>query len=237
MKKYLCFLIALLLTACLLPVSAAAETCPACGKTVTWEAMPAKVPTEAGHYHYALEGDQTNSQWILPSGVTVCVDLKGYTLRSIGRMFNLSSGSALNILDSVGTGKAIATTGSNNVTGGVISIAENAKCSQYGGTLQLEAKYVSGRGVGTGGIVYMNKTCTYNLYGGVIQGADLVKSEYTLTYNGYGAAFYMAGGAQLNVYGGQIRSGSVPSGGKGPCVFLNSQNARHRQCQTGRSLL
>lgn len=225
MKKYLCFLIALLLTACLLPVSAA-ERCEACGQTVVWEAMPAKVPTDAGHYHYALEADQTISQWQLKDGVTVCLDLKGHTLRSSGRMFNLSSGSELNILDSVGTGYAIATTGSNNVTGGVITIAENAKCSQYGGTLQLETKYVSGKGVGAGGIVYMNKACTYNLYGGVIQGADLVKSEYTLTWNGYGAAFYLGSSARLNVYGGQILSGSVPEGGKGACVFVQTLGAR-----------
>lgn len=226
-KPFLLFITLLIGVILLLPVFAA-ETCPACGKTVTWETMPSSVPTAAGHYHYALSGDKTISQWQLKDGVTICLDLQGHTLRSSGRMFNLATGSELNILDSVGTGYAIATTGNNNVTGGVISIAENAKCSQYGGTLQLETKYVSGRGVGTGGIVYMNKTCTYNLFGGVVQGAELVKSEYTpaLTYNGYGSAFYMAGGAQLNVYGGEIRSGSVPEGGKGQCIFLNSKNAR-----------
>ena len=108
MKNFLCLLMALLLTACLLPVSAA-ETCPACGKTVTWETMPSSVPTAAGHYHYALSGDKSISQWQLKDGVTICLDLKGHTLRSSGRMFNLATGSELNILDSVGTGKCIAT--------------------------------------------------------------------------------------------------------------------------------
>ena len=227
MKKPFLLFITLLIGAVLLLPVLAAETCPACGETVTWETMPSSVPTAAGHYHYALSGDKSISQWQLKDGVTICLDLQGHTLRSSGRMFNLATGSALNILDSVGTGYAIAKTGSNNVTGGVISIAENAICSQYGGTLSLETKYVSGRGVGTGGIVYMNKTCTYNLYGGVVQGAALVKSEYTpaLTYNGYGAAFYMASSSRLNVYGGEIRSGSVPEGGKGACVLLQTKNA------------
>ena len=33
MKKYLLFLVALVLLVCLLPISAATETCPACGET------------------------------------------------------------------------------------------------------------------------------------------------------------------------------------------------------------
>ena len=223
MKKIACFLITLALAVCLLPVSAA-EVCPACGQTVTWETIPSSVPTAAGHYHYALAKEKTNSQWILKEGVTICLDLCGKTLRSEGRMFNLSTGSQLNILDSVGGGKAIAATGNNNVTGGLITIAKGAVCSQYGGTLSLETKYVANRGVGTGGIVYMSADCTYNLYGGTIQGTDLVQSEYTpaLTYNGYGAALYMANSAKLNVYGGQILSGTIPEGGKGECVYVRT---------------
>jgi len=109
----------------------------------------------------------------------------------------------------------------------VMIIKSGAVFNMYSGTLQLEEKYYEGAGVGTGGIAYMAETgATFNLYGGTVQGADLVISEYGLTYNGKGAAFFLHGAVQLNVYGGEITNGTLPEGGMGSCVYLNTNTAK-----------
>lgn len=227
MKKWISKLSILVTAICLMAFAVyaqKADTCQACGEAVNWETMPSSVPTAAGHYHYRLREDATCNQWELPNGVSICIDLCGNTIRSggKGRVFSLKNGAVLNILDSVGGGEIVGKTGTNNVTGGVMIMAAGSACNMYGGTMRLETKYVAGKGVGSGGIVYMNEAGTFNLYGGIIQGAQLVKSEYSLSVNGYGAAFFMSSNSALNIYGGQILSGTVPEGCKGVCVYMNS---------------
>lgn len=207
--------------------------CAACDKVVKWTALTetacaSVINTTAGNYHYYLNGNfQRSSQLTAVENTTVCLDLNGNTYTSTVRALYLRAGSTMSVMDFAGGGSIAATTGSNNPSGGVMVIKGNATFNLYGGTLLLNDKYVAGRGVGLGGIVYMVDTgAAFNLYDGTVQGANLVVSEYEMTPNGCGAAFYMSGATKLNVFGGRITAGTLASGCVGECVYLASKSPK-----------
>ena len=205
--------------------------CQHCKEVVKWNLLDAAACTTlkntAGEYHYYLANDFTRtSQISIFEGSKVCLDLYGKDLTVEQRALYARPDVQLSIMDSVGGGAVVGTTGTNNPTGGVMVVKAGAVVNLYSGTLRLDAFYKEGYGVGVGGIVYMNEAGTMNVYGGTIQGADLVMSEYKLSLNGVGAAFYMNSTAQLNVYGGQILAGTLAEGCIGECVYLKSTTAK-----------
>ena len=208
--------------------TATAHRCQHCKHMVKWTALNTTTLTNtAGEYHMYLSANYSGSQVSFAENTKVCLDLYGKTWKSSKRALYLKPNSQLNLMDTVGGGYVEATTAGNNPTGGVMVIKSGAVFNMYSGTLQLEEKYYEGAGVGTGGIAYMSETgATFNLYGGTVQGVDLVISEYDLTYNGKGAAFFLHGAVQLNVYGGEITNGTLPEGGMGSCVYLNTNTAK-----------
>ena len=229
MKKFFAILLSLALILGMVP-AAAAETVPTncqhCGEAVTWK--PVKGNTglfaTAGHHHLYLSEDYTGAQLNATNGAVVCLDLNGKQILTDGRALHIGADSQMNVMDSVGGGQVIGTTGSNNPSGGALAVGgAGGICNIYGGTYRLQTDEV-GQGVGTGGIIGMNAAGTINMYGGKVLGADLVFSNYPLTNNGRGAAVYLAAG-QLNVYGGEITSGTLPVGGRGECVYLLTASA------------
>lgn len=211
--------------------SAEHRYCQHCDTVVRWTKLTDKVcstiKTTAGRYHCYLAADYNRStQFTITANSAVCLDLCGNTMTVAQRALYLYSNVKLGIMDSVGGGEIVGTTGKNNPTAGVMCVKEGSVVDMYGGTLRLNAFYLEGFGVGVGGVVYMNDTCTFNLHGGAIQGADLRMSEYKLTINGKGAAFYLNNAAQLNVSGGRILSGTLAEGCEGECVYLQSNSAR-----------
>lgn len=208
--------------------SAARHYCAHCKDVVYWSTLNTTTLKDvAGEYHMYLSSNYSGGQVQFVSGTKVCLDLYGKTWTTTGRALNLKSNVELNLMDTVGGSYVEATTGSNNPTGGVATMATGSVFNLYSGTLQLEKKYVAGMGVGTGGIVYMSSGSTMNVHGGTIQGADLVISEYDgITLNGLGAAFYMNGNTQLNVYGGHIKNGTLAEGCVGSCVYLTGSTAK-----------
>ena len=212
------------------PFTASAErhVCQHCGNLVTWKPLKGNTAlfTTAGQHHLYLSEDYTGTQLNAKNGAKVCLDLNGKQILTDGRAIHIAASSQINIMDSVGGGQVIGTTGSNNPTGGTLAVGgAGGICNIYGGTYSLQTDDV-GLGVGTGGVLYMSTSGVINMYGGKVLGADLVISGYELTINGYGAAAFISSTGQLNVYGGEITSGTVPNGGLGKCVYLDSSTAK-----------
>ena len=239
-KKILFLILALALLAGIMAVSVSAETvsreCAACGQTVIWEPFNPKVGTitTEGHYHYYLSQSYTGSsqtkQFITESGVTVCLDLNGFSFTTDGRNM-IVRGSIVNVMDSSEeqTGAVVGRTAGNNPGGGTIVVKSGGKFTLYSGTLSY-VKRTGYTGTGMGGVVSVESDGTFNMYGGRVEGAELVMSTYSSmvgqSYNGCGAAFYVAGKGAANFYGGTVTSGTVPEEGKGPGVYLASNTAK-----------
>jgi len=206
------------------------EECPHCKQSVKWEVFSTAVPFTGGTYHYYLDKDYSTAeakQRGVKEGAQVCLDLRGHSYETVGRAFNTEgSGSTLNLMDTVGTGKVAAYGGNNNPGGGVITQGANTAFNLYGGTLEFyhtpenSPKY---GGTGRGGVIQSSGTT--NIYGGKIVGGEVVDCTYEFTgIEGAGGAIYLTG--TLNLYGGEILSGTVPASGAGPCVYVASASAK-----------
>ena len=204
-------------------VTAERHICKHCNTLVDWKPVSSNTGlfATAGQHHLYLTADYTGKQLNAQNGANVCLDLYGKNMYTDGRTLHVAANSQLNIMDSVGGSTVTGTSGSNNPTGGTLAInGDTSVCNIYGGTYKM-VQDGTGHGVGTGGVVYLPKG-TLNVYDGKIEGGDLVISGYELSINGYGAAVYLGGSSQLNMYGGEITSGTVPQGGLGVCVYLSS---------------
>lgn len=224
------------------------QSCPNCQKTVDWiglTSLDASTETlNPGHYYLTedIPMEYSVQKSIGTNGnKTVCLDLNGYTLSAPGRCFYLSSGVTLNVFNMINnieeknsgtTGKMIGHTASNNPGGGAFYVGGGCKLNLYGGTLEFQKQdgvlNSSGNpayGVGYAGTVLVGGTM--NIYGGIVQGGELVHSTYdsgAAPYNGCGGAIAISG--VVNVYSGAVRSGSVPEGGFGPCIYLASTTGK-----------
>ncbi len=207
--------------------TATRHICQHCNALVNWKPVSGNTGLfgTSGRHHLYLSADYTNLQLNAKNGAQVCLDLYGKNVYTNGRAFHVGENGQLNIMDTVGGSTVTGTSGTNNPTGGTLAInGTGAVLNIYGGTYKM-VQNGTGHGVGTGGVAYLSKGAL-NLYGGKLEGGDLVISGYELTTNGYGAAVYMAGSTQLNVSGGEITSGTVPTGGLGECVYLSSTSAK-----------
>lgn len=205
--------------------------CPACKETVSWTPMvygkyTQAVGDPAAHLHYYLTESKTSTsssdQVVMTGGVTLCLDLKGYTWQSYGRSIYLnhndSGCSTVNLMDTAGGGqitaisKKTSSSGTNNVSGGAFAVATGCELNIYSGTYvfkDLASDY--GLRTNDGGVAYVSGG-TLNLYGGTIQGGNVNKS---------GGAVYLQNAGKLNAYGGTIIAGS--SGNlTGGCVGLQA---------------
>ena len=211
------------------------HTCEACGKTVTWEPLNPKQGATliAGHYHFYLSqsyADTQTAQFILEAGVKVCLDLNGKTFATAGRSLLAKSDSVFNVMDSVGGGVVNGSTAGNNPGSGTVAATNGGVFNLYSGTLRFTKRTGNYYGTGRGAVASVESGGTMNIYGGLVEGGEVVMSTYSnmaqSTANGCGGAIYVYGGGKLNVSGGRITSGIVPEGGKGPCVYLDSATAK-----------
>ena len=229
MKKAITWLLCIALCMALVP-SVMADTapqhlCTKCNQSVTWIAFGSNTAQlqQAGHYHMYLSENYTQKQISLPAGVELCLDLYGNEMYTDGRVFTLTSGAKLNVIDTLGGGTVTGTSSNGNPAGGTIVVNAGAETNIYGGEFTA-VQDGTGYGIGCGGVFYINGTL--NLYGGTIRGTDLVMADYGLSVNGYGATIYMAGSSVLNVSGGEILSGTLPTGGTAECVGLYTNTAK-----------
>lgn len=210
--------------------------CPICEETVTWKVLTKdnypRLKNLDGHQHYFLKEDYSSGQLAIDGAETLCLDLNGHAIKTDGRAIHISSGCTVNLMDnSVNqTGSVCGTSGSNNGAGGTVAVQSGATLNLYSGDLFFEWDDESGVALTSGGVVWVQGDGTMNMYGGVVEGADLMLNE---SFE-YGAAIYVSHKevtdentqevsyipGNLNIYGGQITSGTLPETGKGDCVYL-----------------
>ena len=181
--------------------------CQACEKDVTWYPWDGVTELQNGRHFYLAEDITQTMTGTVNVGVTVCVDLNGKTLTgdpSILRNFNIKG--TLALMDSVGTGKVIATK-ENASLSPVFNVNTDACFKLYGGT--LTSKYSSTRaGIG------VVQAAEFYMYGGVLEGG---KTTSTATNQG-GGNLEVLSNSTFYMYGGTIRNGSsVSYGGNVSC--------------------
>ncbi len=237
MRKILCLIIAL--AACLLAVTVVSAevsaanvptTCAAGCENPDWQPLPSGNwnTLSEGHYHYYLTKNDTSYRYTPnPNNggakVTICLDLNGYHIdtsgKDNGRALGLYSGCTLNIMDSSAeqTGYIQGTTGNNATVGG--TMFAYGTFNLYSGTIRYVYDGVGTNQAYAGGVISMGDgyaNATFNMYGGRLEGGKLVVNSS----RSYGGTIY-AGNGNINVYAGEIISGSVPEGYNGPCVYLS----------------
>ena len=200
--------------------------CEHCKQVVSWQALDPKAGTIStpGIYHYYVAENYDNTQTKpieLKRGVSVCLDMNGKQYAADGRCFYGNIGSSLNVMDSQGGGSMTGASASGNPTGGTLYIA--GFFNLYSGTLKF-IQDGSTPGTGRGGVMTVDTSAIANIYGGKIEGAALADSTYYTgsAYDGVGGAVFVYDMAMFNVQGGEITSGSVPSIGAGPCVYVRT---------------
>ena len=186
--------------------------CQACEKNTTWYVWDGCTELADGKHYYLAENIKQLATGVINADTTVCMDLNGKTLTgdpSILRNFNIKGHLAL--MDSVGTGKVIATK-ENASLAPVFSVNPDASFKLYGGT--LTAKYSAERG-GVGlvqeGIFYM--------YGGVLEGG----STYSTATNRGGGNLEILSNSTFYMYGGTIRGGHAASYGGNVSGFASAK--------------
>jgi len=242
MKKSIAFLLVLAILASFAVVPATAATarveyCEYCQEMVEWTAWSGSAKglskPETGHY-YLAESFSIGSQKIAMG--TVCIDLNGNTLESVGRALlcsgKQSENPIINVMDSKGGGHVIGKGGTNNAGGGTVTVSYGGEFNLYGGTLQYET--IDGSITTLGGVVcvYGDKSSsgTFNMYGGCVDGSKTQLVEDTKGHvsdirDGCGAAVAVYGYGTLNIRGGQIIAGKAePTKGFGDCVYVESAN-------------
>ena len=181
--------------------------CQACEKDTTWYVWDGNTALANGKHYYLAENITQPATGTINADTTVCMDLNGKTLTgdpSILRNFNIKGHFAL--MDSVGTGKVIATK-ENASLSPVFNVNTDACFKLYGGT--LTSKYSSNRaGIG------VVQAAEFYMYGGVLEGG---KTTSTATNQG-GGNLEVLSNSTFYMYGGTIRNGSsVSYGGNVSC--------------------
>ncbi len=207
---------------------------------VVWEKIQFSIAPATGetscHKHYYLDKSYTDTeakQLSVRAGATACIDLNGYSYETSGRAIYISgtttAPAVLNIMDTKGGGYFQGSSAGNNPGGGTLYVAINknvndATVNIYSGTLKfMKIEDAPGTGTGKGAVASVNGTL--NMYGGTIEGGEVVDSTYESfnTLDAVGGAICLEG--KLNVYGGEITAGAVPDNGAGPCVYVNTNTA------------
>ena len=110
--------------------------CPACGKTVTWEAMPvlsnATISLTSGHYYFASDVTATAGNYSISNkneDIEICIHLNGKTIEHTGtannRVFALDYGEKLTVM------------GSGNVIGGRAAASDTTATQRCGSALEI----------------------------------------------------------------------------------------------------
>lgn len=197
------------------PTQPEAETCPHCGEEVSkitykeWSVGSGEIATESGHFY--LPETVTGISGQIKIGDTgtpadVFLDLRGNNFEATNvRIFSISAGSTLTLVDTVGGGELQG--GGNG--GNVINMAAGATFNLYDATLTNVRATES---TSMGGVV--NTTdgtaetpAVFNMYSGVLNGGN---------HAGNGGAVCVRKYAEFNMYGGVVNGATCTTEGKTP---------------------
>ena len=187
------------------------QYCQHCKKDVTWTAYTSAANLTEGHYYLANDITVTdalvNGLGAASSGKMSCMHLNGHTITctTANRVFNVAKGRTLNIMDHPENRGVLVRNNSKGSRGGVFNITDTGVVNVYGGTMMLGDGYVGSYGA----LVYLNGTCQFNMYGGVLKNGVVSASVATKD----GGSIYADGTAVTTINGGLIQGGTVPSFG------------------------
>ncbi len=137
--------------------------CEHCGQEVEWQDWNGVA--ESGHFRLTEDyyGNQVMVGSATTPGVTMVIDLRGYTLYSTKRVFTVYSGNELYVLDTVGGG--VLSGGETNTIGGAVLVS--------GGNFYLRGGTVTSQTNNSGGCVYVTNYGYFQMNGGQLIGAAL----------------------------------------------------------------
>ena len=174
--------------------------CQHCQKQTTWYPISTGVENSivltSGHYYADAD---VLSYTSIRAANNVCVDLRGRQAESeLARFFYVNNGATLSIQDSQGggclTGTGYAPGSTQN--GGVVYVDKGGTLNLYSG--KLTNRLAEDRTIKNGGVV--NVAGEFNMYGGSIENG---------TSNWAGGNVYVAAGATMRMYGGEIIGGEA----------------------------
>ena len=202
--------------------------CAHCGDTKNWLPLSTYLAggqaLTTGHYYVDVDNYEMPQQTVA-DGVTVCLDLNGYTLTGSQRAFVVSEGGTLNVQDGseAKTGKLQGSGFTTNTTGkayggngGTVSVA--GTLNLYSGTLTQNSSITYLKAVtenvgtsrykpGNGGVLYV--TGTFNMHGGTVTGGNCGNA---------GGNLYAYTNSTVKLSGGAITGGKAGVGGTN-CVM------------------
>jgi len=194
------------------PSTAPVEKCPHCGEEIVnisyveWTGVSGGTISESGHYYLTANVEGINSQMKIGENVDAYIDLRGNSFLATNvRIFSVSAGGTLTIVDTVGGGELQG--GGNG--GNVINLAAGATFNLYDATLTNVRATES---TSMGGVV--NTTdgsetsySVFNMYSGTLNGGN---------HAGNGGAIAVRKFAQFNMYGGTVYGATCTTAGKTP---------------------
>ena len=205
--------------------------CEACGESANWWPIynTTRIPSNTSGHYFLLENINTDNakKIVAERDQKICLDLNNMTYEVNDTAIHPYQYATVSVTDhsTKKQGQIISHPGTQT-TGGVIMISANASVNIYSGTYSYVPGEGQTSGVVSGGAAYINSNGTLNVYGGKLIGADLVNPGNTgVSTPGLGGAVTVLYGGKLKVAGGQIVSGSTPTG-KAACVYLAARGSR-----------
>ena len=186
------------------PTQPAGEECEHCGQVVEWKTWDGLTFTEGGHYIVPENLAQLTTHAIVKE-MEVVLDLNGQTVESTVKVFHVTDGGELTIVDSSAakTGTVIGKGKGSGTHAGVIQVYESnaaAKLTILGGTYKMK----EGSQAKNGGIIHTNKNCEVVVKNATIEGGTAA----------LGAAIYVNGNVKLTVgEGAVIKAGKASTYG------------------------
>lgn len=176
--------------------------CEHCRQNVHWEPWTGGAIAKADrHYYMNCDVDKTVALSLATKNTLkyeTVLDLNGKTMTVNGsRCFTVNNGQTMTVLDSVGGGHLIA---GGPVNGGVFSVQAGATLNLLGGTIKGTVAEDN-----KGSCVYVVAGGTVNIRGAVLDGSGMTFGK------GAGSTVYSSG--TVNLESGELRGGSVGSGG------------------------
>jgi len=184
--------------------------CDHCGQNVHWEPWVGGSIAKADRHYYlncdVTKGVAATLATRTATAYETVIDLNGKTVTIGGSRFvTVNDGQTLTMLDSVGGGTVNTVAGAAN--GGVFSVQAGAKLKLLGGTYH--------------GIVNDDNkgSVLYVVAGGQVEvtGNTLIDGSGMTAAKGAGSAIYTSG--NVTVSGGEVKGGSVGSGGS---IYVNA---------------
>lgn len=177
----------------------------------TWLAWNGETKLENGKNYY-LTKNIDNGKKISLTGMSVKLDLNGYTYASAERAIQLRDAQIHIVDSSYSTGTVTGKGVSEKVDNGAVFHVVSSTVNIYSGTYAMADDHNQ---VGNGGVMIVGGTGTANIYGGIIgneTGAQPVAA---------GGAIYFNSSGELNIYGGTIKANSAVTGA-GSGIYANN---------------